>query len=242
MVFSLNPTNAEPAADFQAKAIAQPSPGVSSGMSDAVKAGIALGCISGVGVLLLIALFFLRKRRQVMADTEHANGGSESSESFHAHSPTTIGAGQTRNYPNSLSPIDTMASPVGPHLSPFSPAPRPPPKGEELHGTSSPLEMAVHNQAAVELQGSEGGKYASNTEKSDNYQQAEGVLDSYHRNTIQEMLSPQSGSDQNDYSHRSWNEKSLGSFSSRTTESTLYSLDTALSPRHEGGEYDSRKS
>ena len=222
-MFALNPTNAESAATFLAKASAGPLPSKTSSISVMAKIAIAAGCIAAVGLLLLIIFFFLRKRKQASADTEKPQTNSDYYDSFQGHSPTTLGSESGRNH---LSSIDTTSNPhqlfAIPSMSP--------PKTEELHGISSPSEMEAHNQEAVELQGSVGGLYPTPTRKSFDYRHAERVLDSnYHQDTIHEIISPQSASQQTDFAQGTWHERrSTGTYSSRTTESTEHSLERGV--------------
>jgi hypothetical protein len=242
MVFTLNPTDTESVAAFQAKAIAQASHGTFEYTSVAARVGIVVGCIVAFGCLLLIAFLFLRKRRMSSVYAEDSKGNSEYSKSFGGRSPTIPCSEDTRNYRNGLSPIDTTGSPVKPNARSIdSTAPLPPPKGEELHGFSSPSEMATYNQgAAAELPGSEGREYSSINEKHANHHQCQNILGSYHETQIHEFISPQSGGGQNTYSPNVWNEKSLGTFSSSRMDSTMYTMDSQVSPREANGTYENR--
>jgi hypothetical protein len=244
MVFALNPTSAESAGAFQAKAIGQPSSSTSTGISTGAKVGIAIGSIAGVGCLLLIALLFLRKRRQALADAENAKGSSGYQKSLDGHSPTILSSQQNMYYRSGLTPINTKSTPAQAlSQSVYPEAPNPPPKGEELHGISSPSEMATaYNQdAAVELQGSEGRQYAQSLQKVDDHDQSDSLLAGHRPNHIQEMLSPQSGGNQEDYAQKPWKEQSIGTVSSRANGSPLISPESGASPRYESEPYDSRR-
>jgi hypothetical protein len=242
MVFTLNPTDIQSAAAFRAKAVGLASHvRTSKGMPIAARVSIVIGSIVTFGCLLLITFLFLRKRKLALAHAEDAKGSREYSKSY-GRPPTVFRSEDTRNFRNGLSPIDTTSSPRSPNThSIYSTAPAPPPKGEELHGFSSPSEMATYSQgAAAELPGSDGREYSSTNEKHDDYRHSVNMLSNYHETQVHDFISPQSGGGGNTYSSNVWNEKSLGTFSSRVTESTMYTMDSGVSPRDANGTYENR--
>ena len=162
MVFALNPTTTQSESAFRALAIAQTNSSA-SGMTTGAKAGAAIGSIAGVGFLGLLALLFLRRRKQHQKATDREKYG-EYSQRDAPSSPTTLG-GTTQDghsgFRNGVTPIDTTSNNAASLYAARQAEGRPsvPPKGGELHAISSPTELAAWN--VVEMPGDEGRHYAA---------------------------------------------------------------------------------
>ncbi|CAG8957023.1 hypothetical protein HYFRA_00012503 [Hymenoscyphus fraxineus] len=86
MVFALNPTSAQSESAFRALAISQTG-STSSRMSPGVIAGIVIASIAGVGILGLLALLHIRRRKQHQPGVpEKLEDGSSRSESTYPNS------------------------------------------------------------------------------------------------------------------------------------------------------------
>ncbi|KAL2067671.1 hypothetical protein VTL71DRAFT_15767 [Oculimacula yallundae] len=128
MTFALNPTNEQTEVLFELNALAQGRESNSSATSTGVKVGASVGAVAGVAILLGIAFFFIRRRRQ--------NKNSEAQSAM-------------RNTPMDKAREDSTYTDTEAGMSPISQIkPSLPPKGQELHGNSSVSELVAQRPPA----------------------------------------------------------------------------------------------
>ncbi|KAK0101162.1 hypothetical protein ONS95_012858 [Cadophora gregata] len=132
MTFALNPTNEQTESQFQLNAVVQNGTLTekSSGTSTGVKVGASLGAVAGVALIVSLTFFVLRRSRRSSAKVASKPNGDDTI--------TKSGAG------SSYTDTEAGNSPVT-EVKPVVP-----PKGEELHGYSSPSELGI-NQDPAEL-------------------------------------------------------------------------------------------
>lgn len=130
MVFALNPTNEQTEIKFQLNAVAQngTSTDKSSGTSTGVKVGASIGAVAGAATIAGLIFFLFRRRRQNSLKSANDPAGDDTMKK--------VGAG------SSYTDTEAGNSPV------TEVKPNVPPKGEELHGYSSPSELGVNRDPA----------------------------------------------------------------------------------------------
>ncbi len=130
MTFALNPTNEQTEIQFQLNAVSQNGTSTedSTGTATGVKVGASIGAVAGAALIVgLVFLLFRRRRR---------SQGHAIDEAVRDETNGKVGAG------SSYTDTEAGKSPlteVKPHV---------PPKGEELHGYSSPSELGVNRDPA----------------------------------------------------------------------------------------------
>lgn len=130
MTFALNPTNEQTEIQFQLNAVSQNGTSTedSTGTSTGVKVGASIGAVAGAALIIgLVFLLFRRRRR---------SQGNAIDEAIRDETNGKVGGG------SSYTDTEAGKSPlteVKPHV---------PPKGEELHGYSSPSELGVNRDPA----------------------------------------------------------------------------------------------
>ncbi|KAF4624960.1 hypothetical protein G7Y89_g13207 [Cudoniella acicularis] len=157
MVFALNPNSTDTEAAFFRNAINSPltssSPSTSSTTpSTSVKVGVGIGVGALVLILAALAGLFFRNRRQKArrGEIKEIDGGYKSTENKGTIMGSDISSMRT-TYKNGNHPLDYEREREPPQV---------PPKGQELHGISSPTELAAGGEyTAVELHGGDAAGY-----------------------------------------------------------------------------------